>query len=86
MAILAVLAPLVARFVTDMHKSNIKLLVFAAMIALSACTLPAGTRKITAWGFWGVLAGVPVGVGYWSSEHGADTEGYNPAKPPVPAP
>jgi hypothetical protein len=53
-------------------------------VLLGGCSLPSGTRKIT---FWGVGC-IPVGawcapfVGYWASEHGDETDNYNPAKPP----
>lgn len=39
------------------------------------------TRKITAWGIWGVVMGAPIGVGYWHSERGDDVKSEQSAKP-----
>lgn len=48
------------------------------------CSLNSGeTRKITAWGIWTVVAGNPLGVGYWHSERGPgdDIKSEQSAKP-----
>lgn len=82
--LLGALAVAVGWFVVKIRKENMKILVFVALLLLSACSLPSGTRKITAWGFWGVLAGFPVGVGYWHSEHGENVKGEDSANPPMP--
>jgi hypothetical protein len=54
------------------------------LIFLSGCTLPTGTRKVTAWGvFLPTPTGFPIGVGYWHSEHGDDVISEQSAKPPL---
>lgn len=51
---------------------------------MASCTLPTGTRKITAWG----VGCIPTGgfclpfAGYWHSEHGDEVVGETSAKPP----
>jgi hypothetical protein len=56
------------------------------LIFLSGCTLPQGTRKVTAWGV-GVLpsgTGFPIPfAGYWHSEHGDDVISEHSASPSV---
>jgi hypothetical protein len=55
------------------------------LIFLSGCTLPTGTRKVVAWGvFLPTPSGVPIGVGYWHSEHGEAVVGEESAKPNLP--
>jgi hypothetical protein len=58
------------------------------LIFLSGCTLPAGTRKVTAWGV-GVVptgSGFPVPfAGYWHSEHGDDVISEQSARPSLPS-
>ena len=64
-----------------------KKLFFAALICLGGCALnPGESRKITAWGFWAVVFGEPVGIGYWHSERGPskDIDSEQSAKPPSP--
>jgi hypothetical protein len=62
---------------------TLSLIFFACF--LQSCTLPVGTRKITAWGVGCIPAGgfcLPI-IGYWYSEHGEDTDKYKPAPPPI---
>jgi hypothetical protein len=43
----------------------------AALIAVNGCAVRDGQmRKVTAWGIWTVVAGNPLGIGYWHSEIG----------------
>jgi hypothetical protein len=58
-------------------------LVLSATMGCS--TLKEGeTRKITAWGIWGVVLGAPLGIGYWHSERGDDVKSEQSAKPGLP--
>ncbi|MSR15348.1 MAG: hypothetical protein EXR86_12450 [Gammaproteobacteria bacterium] len=55
----------------------------AVTLSLNGCqALREGeTRKITAWGVWGVFMGAPMGVGYWHSERGDEIKSEQSAKP-----
>lgn len=57
-----------------------------AVLLSLGCSLPSGTRKITAWGVGFLpIAGIPMPfAGYWYSEHGEDTDKYKPVTPPNP--
>jgi hypothetical protein len=46
-------------------------LAVVAFLLFSGCAVePGQTRKITAYGIWSVVAGNPIGLGYWHSEIG----------------
>lgn len=58
------------------------------LLFLSGCTLPTGTRKVTAWGVGFVPnpTGIPLPfAGYWHSEHGEDVISEESARPALPA-
>lgn len=58
------------------------LVLLAALLAPGCSALREGeTRKITAWGIWGVVMGAPIGIGYWHSERGDDVQSETSAKP-----
>lgn len=63
-----------------------KYVLIMALLLFSACEpLRDGeSRKITAWGFWAVIYGSPVGVGYWHSERGPNVQSEESARPPAP--
>ena len=61
------------------------IIALAVLLFTSGCSLPVGTRKITAWGVGCIpMSGycVPF-AGYWYSEHGGDTGNYKRAPPPI---
>lgn len=67
-------------------KKILAVVVWTLWLLLAGCTsLREGeNRKITAWGFWAVIYGNPIGIGYWHSERGPGVESEESAKPPVP--
>jgi hypothetical protein len=60
-----------------------KLVLALVLLGLVGCA-PVGMRKITAWGIWAMPMGMPVGIGYWHSEHGKGVESEDSAKPELP--
>jgi hypothetical protein len=64
-----------------------KFFIYGALaLSLAGCSLPQGTRKITAWGIGAIpTGGIPIPIiGYWHSEHGENVESEESAKPPTP--
>lgn len=42
------------------------------------------SRSITLWGWWAVIYGSPIGIGYLHTERGPNVQSFEPAKPPAP--
>jgi len=58
---------------------------FFTLFLFTGCALNQGeNRKVTAWGIWALVAGNPIGVGYWHSERGPDVKSEMSAKPKIP--